>query len=116
MDPTPLDTLAQDPVCDVSEVPRDGSVMTCRVNGRQVALARRTQDDDAIVAFDSLCPHMQAPFRFGRVVNGEVICPWHFFRFDVTTGETVACDKSLMKLRRYPVQIADGKVYLHVTD
>jgi nitrite reductase/ring-hydroxylating ferredoxin subunit len=116
MDSTLNNVPAQEPACDASQVPSDGSVMACRVNGRQVALARHTQGDETIVAFDSLCPHMQAPFRFGRVVNGEVICPWHFFRFNVLTGETVACDKSLMKIRSYPVQVIEGKVYLQVTD
>lgn len=102
--------------CVESEVPRDGGVVACRVGGRQVVLARRSQDDDTIVAFDALCPHMQAPLRFGHVANGEVVCPWHFFRFHTTSGEASRCDKSVMKLRTYPVQVIEGTVYLQMAD
>ncbi len=28
------------------------------------------------------CPHRGAALRMGRVVNGELQCPWHGFRFD----------------------------------
>jgi nitrite reductase (NADH) small subunit len=98
--------------CAESEVPSDGTVVTRTVNGRSVVIARRSPNEDVIVAFDTRCPHMQAPLRFGRVVDGEVVCPWHFFRFDTTTGQAVGCDKSIMKLKTYPVQIVDGKVYV----
>ncbi|MDX3893434.1 Rieske (2Fe-2S) protein [Pusillimonas sp.] len=100
-------------VCAEQDVPRDGAVATYLIGGRQIAVARKSTTDDTIVAFDSQCPHMDAPFRFGRVVDGEVICPWHFFRFDTTTGETSCCDKSSMKLKTYQVQVLDGKVYIH---
>lgn len=101
--------------CAQSEVPRDGTVVTCSVNGRSVAIARRSINEEAIVAFDSRCPHMKGPLRFGRVVEGEVICPWHFLRFDTTTGDAACCDKSNMKLKIYPVQIMDGNVYVQTT-
>ncbi len=99
-------------VCAESDVPRDGTVVTRNVNGHPIAIARRSEGDDAIVAFDTRCPHMQGPLRLGRVVDGQVICPWHFMRFDTATGEASACDKSIMKLRTYPVKLVDGNVYL----
>src|SRR5947207_2822668 len=98
--------------CEESEVPSDGTVVSRTVSGRSVVIARRSPDENAIVAFETRCPHMQAPLRFGRVVNGEVVCPWHFFRFDTTTGHAAGCDKSTMKLKTYPVKVVDGKVYV----
>lgn len=102
--------------CPYSEVPSDGSVVTRSVKGHSVAIARRSPGDETVVAFDSLCPHMQAPLRFGRVVEGEVICPWHFMRFDTVTGKTIACDKTIMKLRTFPVKVVDGNVYVQTTE
>ena len=101
--------------CAQSAVPPDGTVVTCNVNGHSIAIARRSANEEAIVAFDSKCPHMKGPLRFGRVVDGEVICPWHFLRFDTVTGEAACCDKSNMKLRIYPVQLMDGNVYVKTT-
>ena len=98
--------------CAESDVPRDGTVVTRTINGHSIAIARRSAHEDAIVAFDSRCPHMQGPLRFGRVVDGDVICPWHFLRFSTTTGDAACCDKSIMKLKIYPVKLMDGNVYL----
>lgn len=100
--------------CARSDVPTDGAVLTCRVQGRAIAVARRSAGSDDIVAFDTRCPHMDGPLRLGRVVEGEVICPWHFFRFDVCTGHAVACDKSQMQLKIYPVKVLDDKVYVDI--
>ena len=105
---SPEHTLA----CAESDVPRDGTIVTRTINGQSIAIARRSEDDDTIVAFDSKCPHYQGPLRFGRIVDGEVICPWHFMRFDTATGCASACDKSVMKLKVYPVTLVDRDVYI----
>jgi nitrite reductase/ring-hydroxylating ferredoxin subunit len=101
--------------CTESDVPDDGTVITRTINGRSVAIARRSPGEDAIVAFESRCPHMQGPLRFGRVVNGEVVCPWHFLRFDTATGVTVTCPDSIMRLDVFAVERADGNVYVQIT-
>ena len=100
-------------ICAEKDVPKDGTVITRTLRGGPIALSRSGRRDGAIVAFDGRCPHMKGPFRYGRVVNGEVICPWHFFRFDTETGETVGCN-SLMKLEVYRVDIVDGNVYVEL--
>lgn len=102
--------------CAVKDVPSDGSIITRTLNGKSVAISRNSPDDQRIVAFEARCPHMKAPLRFGRVVQGEVICPWHFFRFSTKTGAPMACGESLMKLKIYPADIRDGDVYVRVTD
>ncbi len=100
--------------CARSDIPTDGAVLTCHVQGRAIAVARRSAGSDDIVAFDTRCPHMNGPLRLGRVVEGEVICPWHFFRFDVRTGEAVACNKSQMQLKTYEVKVLGDKVYVDI--
>jgi nitrite reductase/ring-hydroxylating ferredoxin subunit len=42
----------------------------------------------------------------------HLVCPWHGWEYDLTTGENVA-DRRLL-LRRYPVLIRNGDVYLVV--
>lgn len=101
--------------CAETDVPRDGTVVTRTIDGQSIAISRRSAGEDAIVAFESRCPHYKGPLKFGRVVEGEVICPWHFMRFDTTTGEVAGCQKTLMKMKVYPVKLVDGKVYVQTT-
>jgi nitrite reductase/ring-hydroxylating ferredoxin subunit len=100
--------------CAETEVPTDGSVITRTVGAQSIALARHSPGGSRIVAFQSKCPHMQGPLRFGHVVDGEVICPWHFMRFDTASGETVGCPDSVMRLATYPVEQVDGNVFVHI--
>ena len=97
-------------VCAETEIPNDGSVITRSVEGQQIALARHNPGSTRVMAFESRCPHMQVPLKFGRVVDGEVVCPWHFFRFDTQTGDTIACPNSEMRLATYTVEQRDGNV------
>jgi len=101
-------------VCRDSEIPRDGSIITRSLGGQSVALARRSPGEDVLVAFETRCPHMQAPLKFGRVVDGEVVCPWHFFRFDSETGAPVACTESMMRLATYPVERRAGEIFVRL--
>jgi nitrite reductase/ring-hydroxylating ferredoxin subunit len=98
--------------CTEAEVPHDGKIISKSVQGKSIALARYSESDERIVAFESVCPHYQAPLRFGHVVEGEVVCPWHFMRFDTVTGAAAACGKTIMHLRTYNVQVKDGQVYI----
>jgi len=37
-------------------------------------------------AIEDTCPHRGGPLSEGMLAEDEVICPWHGWRFDVTTG------------------------------
>lgn len=82
--------------------------------GPVVALTRLS--DDRVVAFEPRCPHRYAPLSFGKVSGTEIICPWHFFRFDLVCGTTSATDKSIMKLATFPVKIEDGVVFVELPE
>ncbi|MFB0610663.1 Rieske (2Fe-2S) protein [Aurantiacibacter poecillastricola] len=101
-------------VCAETDIPTDGSVITRSVEGQQIALARHNPGSKRVIAFESRCPHMQAPLKFGRVVDGEVVCPWHFFRFDTETGNTIACPNSEMHLATFTVEQRDGNVLVQL--
>lgn len=56
---------------------------------------------------DAVCPHNQGPLEQGWVRDGRtVVCPWHWYRFDLDTGE---CDTTPQyRLATYPVVLRDG--------
>lgn len=61
---------------------------------------------------DARCPHNRGPLVEGTIRDETtLICPWHWFRFDLATG---ACANLRMyDLRVYPVLDNDGA---HVAD
>jgi nitrite reductase/ring-hydroxylating ferredoxin subunit len=38
-------------------------------------------------AWQSFCPHMQAPLFGGTLTEDSVTCPWHLWRYSLLTGE-----------------------------
>jgi len=51
---------------------------------------RTVEVDGAPVSFVAVCPHLLGPLGDAPVVDGIVECPWHGYRFDVRTGESVS--------------------------
>ncbi len=40
-----------------------------------------------IVAIDAWCPHIDGPLWEGSAHGGEIACPWHRWRYSLTTGK-----------------------------
>jgi len=40
-------------------------------------------------AFSAACPHRRGPLHQGKLVGEEIECPWHYFRWNVRTGENI---------------------------
>ena len=69
------------------------------------------RDGDRIFACERTCPHEQADLSLGRVAEGRLFCPRHFASFDLHDGNVSAGWPS-PSLRRYPVSIRDGQVWI----
>jgi nitrite reductase/ring-hydroxylating ferredoxin subunit len=41
-----------------------------------------------------------------------LMCPWHCYEFDVTTGENL--DNPFMRVERFPVKVEDGEIFIEV--
>lgn len=42
-----------------------------------------------ILAAQAFCPHLDGPLYEGTIVGEHIVCPWHFWRFDLRTGKRV---------------------------
>lgn len=64
-------------------------------------------------AVQDACSHNGQSLSKGTVnFLGEIVCPWHGYRFDLKTGRP--CDSSSPDLITYPVKIDETGFYLAV--
>lgn len=98
--------------CASGEV-QQGALKRLRLdNGDPIVLTRLANQQ--AVAFHNECPHFKGPLGSGRLHGDSIVCPWHFFRFDLATGAAAGTDASIMKLKLYPVREADGGVLVEI--
>jgi nitrite reductase/ring-hydroxylating ferredoxin subunit len=113
----------------LNEIPED----SCRivwVNGREIGVVKFR---DRVYAYENRCLHQGGPVCRGEILGKleevlgpdravraqrfsteelHLVCPWHGWEYNLTTGENVA-DRRL-RLRRYPVVVRNGDVFLVV--
>lgn len=64
-------------------------------------------DGDPVAMLDR-CPHRDIALSDGRVRDGVLTCPGHFWRFDLATGCRVDLPRD--RVTRYPTRVVDGWV------
>ncbi len=60
-----------------------------------------------VVVLDGRCPHKGGPLGEGVLRDGAVVCPWHWYRFDLRDGRCLSADEDAV--RRYRVVEQDGR-------
>ena len=68
--------------------------------------------DGKVHVIDDTCPHMGASLGSGFVENGNVTCPWHFWRFRLSDGAWA--DNPRMGVTCYPVRVEGDDVLVRV--
>ena len=110
-------------ICAETELREEGSRVIADVDGREVAVFNV---DGEYYALPNHCVHQGAPLCEGELTgrmtvdddwewewDGEeknITCPWHAWKFDVTTGVHVKDDR--YRLPQYQVEVEDGDVYV----
>jgi len=90
-------------VADVDEL-ADGQARVVEVAGRTVALFNV---GGRLYAMDNECAHRGGPLGEGDLEGQLVVCPWHAWRWDVTTGRNA--NNPAVTMTCYPVHAeADG--------
>jgi nitrite reductase (NADH) small subunit/3-phenylpropionate/trans-cinnamate dioxygenase ferredoxin subunit len=79
------------------------------VDGKPVALYNV---GGRFFATTNFCLHRGGPLGQGQLDGAVIMCPWHAWTFDVTTGEnTVNAD---LKIPCFLVKVEDGQVLVQV--
>ncbi len=71
--------------------------------------------DNQFYAYRNQCAHQGLPLD-GGMLDAEacvLTCPWHGFRFDVTTGECLTAPQA--QLEPFPLRIQDGRIWVRPT-
>jgi nitrite reductase/ring-hydroxylating ferredoxin subunit/Fe-S cluster biogenesis protein NfuA len=66
--------------------------------------------DGRVMAFRNQCPHMSMSLDKGLVEGSVITCPWHGFRFDLSTGECLTAPH--VQLEPFPVRVEDRRVWV----
>ena len=93
-------------VAKVGDIPA-GEGRAYEVGGRMVAVFFVNDKYSAI--YDT-CPHMGASLATGYVEEGGVMCPWHAWRFCVTTGAWLDNPKSSLRQDTFEVRVVGDEI------
>jgi len=86
-----------------------GRVRVCTVGERRIALYHTAR---GFFATGNTCPHRGGPLGEGDTEGPIVICPWHGWRWDVTTGANA--NNPAVRVSCYPVSVEQGAVFVTV--
>ena len=86
-----------------------GEGRVVETEGRTLALFNV---DGTFYAIDNTCPHRGGPLGEGDLDGRFAICPWHAWRWDVTTGANA--NNPAVRISCYPVAVEGGGVFGHL--
>jgi nitrite reductase/ring-hydroxylating ferredoxin subunit len=97
-------------VAHVRDLPQ-GTVVQVQAGDRWYALANV---GGVLHALDNNCPHNGGPLGRGVLEGGELVCPWHSWRWDVSSGRN-CWPGTQWRAMRVPVRVVgDGEIQLPV--
>lgn len=97
-------------VARVGEIP-EGEGRSCEVAGRMIAVFHVGGKYTAI--YDT-CPHMGASLASGYVENGGVMCPWHAWRFCISTGVWLDNPRSTLRQQVFETRIVGDEIQVQL--
>ncbi len=88
-----------------------GTIAEFQISGKAVALANV---GGKFFAINGVCVHEGGPLGEGALNGTTVICPWHAWEYDVTTGKIIGSPDSAEGLACYPVEVRGDDIYVDV--
>jgi len=95
-------------IAEVAQLPM-GERKLCTVEDRRIAIFNL---GGTLYAIDNHCTHRDGPVGAGELNDVVITCPWHGWRFNVTSGR---CLEDGANLRCYPVHVEGSDVLVDVT-
>ncbi len=92
-----------------SELPAANQAKEFPYGGKTICVANI---NGSYSAMDNVCLHRGGPLGQGMIEGGKVVCPWHGWQWNPTTGE--AAQNPSAKVAVYPLKIENGDVLVEV--
>jgi nitrite reductase (NADH) small subunit len=92
-----------------SNLPARNEAKEFSCGGREICVANVS---GTYSAMDNICLHRGGPLGQGTIENGKVICPWHAWAWDPSTGE--AAHNASAKIPVYSLNIENGDVLIEI--
>ncbi len=87
----------------------EGEGKVVNVNGKDIAVFNV---EGKFYAMDNTCRHKGGPLGEGMLEGNVVTCPWHHWKYDVTTGVSVVNPQ--IKVDTYEVKVEGDEVKVKV--
>ena len=71
-----------------------------------------TNIEHRFAVFRNACVHQGMTLDGGMIDDGVIVCPWHGFRFEASTGECISAPGA--QLTPMPTRIDDDRVWVRV--
>lgn len=95
-------------VAAVTDIPA-GTGKAVEAGGKTIAVFNC---DGTFYAIDNTCKHRGGPLGEGTLSGTAVTCPWHGWKYDVTSGEC-AMDASI-KVQQFVVKVEGDDILVSV--
>jgi nitrite reductase/ring-hydroxylating ferredoxin subunit len=95
------------PVATTSEIP-PGALRSVVVGGDKVLIANVGGE---FLAVSGECTHDGAPLEDGELEDDAIVCPWHFSKFCLRTGEVIH-SPALDSLRTHRVTVVGNEIHV----
>lgn len=89
----------------------EGTGLALDIEGKSIALFNC---EGNFYAIDNTCKHRGGPLGEGSLEGKEVICPWHGWQYDVTTGACTT-DPS-MHQKKYTLKIEGDDILADLSE
>jgi nitrite reductase/ring-hydroxylating ferredoxin subunit len=90
------------------EVP-PGTIREFQIDGKTFALANA---EGKLFAINNACLHRGGPLGQGELLGQVVTCPWHGWRYNVTTGRVAT--NPAVGVETYRVEVRGDDVFVDV--
>jgi nitrite reductase/ring-hydroxylating ferredoxin subunit len=97
-------------IANKRDVP-EGTGIAVEIEGKAIALFNC---EGTYHAIDNTCKHRGGPLGEGSLEGKEVMCPWHGWQYDVTTGACMT-DPSVSQ-KKYTVKIEGEDILADISE
>jgi nitrite reductase/ring-hydroxylating ferredoxin subunit len=96
-------------VCKASEI-KAGCAKSIEIDGKALGVFNI---DGKYYAINDVCGHRGGPLAEGELDGTTVICPWHGWRYNVTTGENELLPN--LPTQKYEVKVEEDDVLVDLS-